>query len=92
MAPQRLHDLHIRRVALVDQGADQDAHFVLLKHANHKGESAETQLERMAKSIFDRAPHGSMTPEQAHAAALDTPEGRDLYARYLAERPQPVPD
>ena len=98
MMPQRLTELRIKRVALVGQGADQDANIVLWKGLDTEGsdvtedETAEEAIEKMAKSLYERVPFGSMSREQAVAAVLDTPEGRELYARHRVERRRYVDD
>ena len=96
MSPTRLRNLHIKRVSLVDQGADQDAHIVLWKRNDYKrepaGMSAEAKLEQLAKRLHDRSPVGSLTREQAYDHTLQTPEGRELYARYRASQRSEVSD
>ncbi len=92
MSPRRLRDLTIDRVAIVDRGADQDAEIVMWKRfegddTTSDGESAEVAIEKMAKSIWESVPFGDLTREQAYAAALETPEGRELYSAYKARRP-----
>ncbi len=53
-----------------------------------ESENPEDGIERIAKSILDRTPWGQLTPEQAYAAALDTPEGKEFYTRYRDEHAQ----